>query len=486
MSIRLSVADSLLLRRSRSLVPVVRTTALALLITASFAASGQIPQGDDAEPQNNVLRIDLPTALRLADERNIDIAIYLARITAASARLAQARSLAIPTLRVGTGHSQHHGTIQDTSGQVFDADRASRFVGIGAGTVGPADLALDVNVSDAIFAPLAARQNHAAAQFASDANRHAVLLDVATAYLAWLQAFEESRIAVEILGRATDLATTTSSYARTGEGLEADARLAAVQPLLWRQRRLAADQRAEAAAAALARLLNLDVHVRLEPMETKIPVIDIYSADDDLNTLVDRALTGRPETDQVNSLVAAAEEDLRAQRYGLFVPNVSLRYSTGDFGGGPDSSVATTGHRDDLTLQLYWQLDQLGFGHRAITNEKRAELRQTVLERDKLRDTIAAEVRDDYAAAQSLRAQMQLSASAVEQAQGAYTLHRERIFDRQGIPLEALQAMSSLADAEMAEAATIAAFSTAQVRLHTALGNPLDAAQIERLRSNPR
>jgi outer membrane protein TolC len=462
-----------------------RAAASALLAALTFAAWGQPRSDSGAAPEGGALRIDLATALRLADERNLDIAIYLARVTEASARLAQAHSLGIPTLRVGSGYSRHHGNIQETSGQVIDADRVSRFVGIGAGTVGPGDLALDVDIGDAIFAPLAARQNRAAAESASDANRHAVLLDVATAYLMWLQAREESRIAGEILDRATDLATMTSSYARAGEGLQADAQLAAVQPLLWKQRRLAAEQRATAAAAALTRLLHLDSDVQLEPSESEIPVIDIYSVDDDVDALVERALTGRPETDRLDSLVAAAENELRAERYGLFVPSVSLRYSTGDFGGGPGSSVADSGHRDDLTLQLYWQFDQLGFGHRAVTNEKRAQLRQTELERDKLSDAIAAEVRDDYAEAQSLRAQMQLSASAVEQAQGAYTLHRQRIFDRQGLPLEVLQAMSALADAEMSEAAATVGFSSAQMRLHTALGNPLDAAQIEGLSSNP-
>ncbi|HEU4617270.1 MAG TPA: TolC family protein, partial [Gammaproteobacteria bacterium] len=451
----------------------------------TFAASAQSPPAGGAATEGNALRIDLGTALRLADERNLDIAIYLARVTEASARLARARSLGIPTLRVGAGYNRHTGNIQETGGQVIDADRVSRFVGIGAGSVGPGDLALDVDIGDAIFAPLAARQDRAAAESESDANRHAVLLDVATAYLAWLQAREESRIAAEILDRATDLATMTSSYARAGEGLEADAQLAAVQPLLWRQRRLAAEQRAEAAAAALTRLLHLDAAVRLDPMESEVPVIDLYSVDDDVNALVERALEGRPETDQLDSLVAAGEAELRAQRYGLFVPKVSLRFSSGDFGGGPGSSIADTGHRDDLTLQLYWQLDQLGFGHRALTNEKRAQLRQTELRRDKLRDAIAAEVRDDYTEAQSLRAQMQLSASAVEQAQGAYTLHRRRIFDRQGLPLEALQAMSALADAEMSALTATVGFSAAQIRLHTALGNPVDAAQIERGSSNP-
>ncbi|HEU4619600.1 MAG TPA: TolC family protein, partial [Gammaproteobacteria bacterium] len=100
--------------------------AWALLTALTFAASAQSPPAGGAATEGNALRIDLGTALRLADERNLDIAIYLARVTEASARLARARSLGIPTLRVGAGYNRHRGNIQETSGQVIDADRVSR------------------------------------------------------------------------------------------------------------------------------------------------------------------------------------------------------------------------------------------------------------------------------------------------------------------------------------------------------------------------
>ena len=97
------------------------------------------------------LKIDLGTALRLADERNLDVAIYYERVTAASSQLAQARLLAVPTIRVGSAYDRHHGTIQETSGAIDDVDRVSQFTG--------ATASLGVDVANAVFAPLAARQN---------------------------------------------------------------------------------------------------------------------------------------------------------------------------------------------------------------------------------------------------------------------------------------------------------------------------------------
>jgi outer membrane protein TolC len=451
----------------------VSSVRLALVVVALGAG---VARAQDLPPE--ALEIDLATALRLADERNLDLAIYVERIIEADAKLAQARALAIPTLRVGASYNRHDGTLQETSGNVIDADRSARYGGLGAGAVGAGDLqapgvALGVDLADAIFQPLAARQSLAAARAAGAANRHAVLVAVATAYLRLLEARMENGIVLAAAERARDLAMLTANYAEAGEGLLADAEMAAVQPILWEQRELALVERAAAAEAELVRLLHLDPGVRLEPLEQRVPQLELVAANEDVTLLATRALEGRPEAAQLDALVAAAESDLSAQRYGWFIPNVGLNYSAGRFGGGPGSTIATTGHRDDLALQLYWQLDAFGIGNRARTAEREAQLRRIGLERDKLRDAIVAEVREGYARVRSLRAQLGLADRAVERAREAYTLHRERIYDQQGLPLEAMQAMQTLATAEVTRLGLGAAYSVAQLRLHPALGNPV-------------
>jgi outer membrane protein TolC len=444
-----------------------------VLLLAGAAAHAQAP-----EPSGE-LEIDLPTALRLADERNLDLAIYLTRIAEADARVKQARTLAAPTLRVGASASRHDGTLQETSGNVVDGDRSARFRGLGVGAVGAGDVAppgvsLSVDLADAIFQPLVARQNRAAVGAGAAANRLTVLVDVASAYLEWLRARVENRVTVAALQRAIELATLTRSYADAGEGLPADAALAGVQPLLLEQRRAQAEERSENAAAELARLLHLDDGVQLAPREDELPNVELFDGGEDLGELARRAVEQRPETDQLDALVAAAEHDLTAQRYGWFIPSVALGYSNGSFGGGPGSLVANTGHRDDLSLQVYWQFDALGLGNRAKIDEKRAQLRRSQLERDKLADAIGAEVRRAFARLKSLREQRSFASDAVERARSAFDLHRERIYDQQGLPLEALAALQTLASAELAQLDLEAAYRLAQIRLYTAIGNPLE------------
>ena len=438
--------------------PVARI-ALPLLALAA-AARAPLASADDA------LQIDFGTALKLADERNLDVAIYYERIAAADAALAQARLLAVPTVRIGSAYDRHHGNIQEISGVIDDVDRVSRFTG--------ATASIDVDVASAIFAPLAARQSRDAVRASADVNRHQVLVDVASGYLRLLQARAEAQVIDAALERANDLATLTSSYAQAGEGLVADAQMAAVQPLVWQQRALSAREAVEAATANVARLLHLEAGTALEPIEQTIPTLELYDGSEQLGPLIERALHGRPEAEQLDALHAAAEDELKARRFGWFIPGVALGYASGEFGGAPGSEIANTDHRDDLSLQIYWQFEGFGFGRHARIESDEARLREVALQRDKLHDSIVAEVREAYASTRSRRGQLPLAEAAVEHAAEAYELNRARIYDKQGLPLEALQAMEALATAELARVDALVAYDLAQIRLHTVLGNPLE------------
>lgn len=463
-------------RFANAKVAIVRMSCRFAMLALGLSAGA--PPATAQTGGEQALAIDMPTALRLADERNLDVALYLERVAETSAELSQSRTLAVPTLRVGASYNRQSGGLQETGGIVRDVDRVAQFRGFGAGAVGAGDvqqagLGLEVDVADAIFRPLAARQNHAAAQAASEANRHAVLLDVATAYLDLLKAVMEADITADSRQRAVELATLTANYAEAGEGLLADAELAAVQPLVWEQKHRAAEAAMDVSKARLARLLHLDPAVRLEPTEKAVPVMDIYGPDDDLDDLVARALEARPEKEQYNALVGAAEASLTAERYDLFVPRVSLSYSSGQFGGAPGSSVDSFQHRDDLSLMLYWQFDQLGFANRGRIEQKRSQLRQMEYQRDLLHDAIVAQVREAYARVTSFHEQSELAARAAERAERAYALNRDRIYENEGLPLEALQAMQALADVELLQLEALVGYSQAQIALHTALGNPV-------------
>ena len=185
-------------------------------------------------------------------------------------------------------------------------------------------------------------------------------------------------------------------------------------------------------------------------------------------------LDGRPEAEQLDALLAAAEEELKAQRYGCSSRASSLATA-------PASSAAPRARRSRTpSIVTIWRCSSTGSSTRSAsaterrsTRAKRA-LREIGLQRDKLHDAIVAEVRAAYASTQSRRGQLPLADAAVERAAQAYELQRDRIYDKQGLPLEALQAMQALATAELARIDALVGYDLAQIRLHTALGNPLE------------
>ena len=98
---------------------------LFALILATVAAAY-------AEP----LLIDLPTALRLADEKNTDLAIQVQKVAQAELDKSAAWCQWITTLRVGASYGAQNGALQETDGTIIDVERNSRYAGMGAGAYG--------------------------------------------------------------------------------------------------------------------------------------------------------------------------------------------------------------------------------------------------------------------------------------------------------------------------------------------------------------
>ena len=116
---------------------------LLSLILATAAAT-------HAEP----LLIDLPTALRLADEKNTDLAIQVQKVTLAELDRSAAWYQWIPTLRVGASYGWQNGALQETDGNIIDVERNSRYAGMGAGAYGAGmpirpGLSMGVDLSEA-------------------------------------------------------------------------------------------------------------------------------------------------------------------------------------------------------------------------------------------------------------------------------------------------------------------------------------------------
>ncbi|HIL69600.1 MAG TPA: TolC family protein [Verrucomicrobia bacterium] len=421
------------------------------------------------------LPIDLATALKLARAQNSDIALARETVKQATAQLKQKKYLLIPDLSFGASIHHTDGPLQETGGSILDVSRSSSHFGAGSGAVGAGSptvpgLSLTVNLADAYFEPLAARQNQAAVIAAGDAVHNNLLLEVAQAYLGLVGPQAHVAVAEENVQNASELAQYTRDFAASGEGLHSDAQRAEVQRLISTGNLEATRGNLVAAGAELARLLHLEASVELQPVDKDVASILLINPVRSLHELVATALKSRPEIKQSLALVNRAEQRIKQSKYSPFVPNIALSASAGGFGGGTGSNFGDPDGRTDLNALVYWRFKNFGLGEKERIKERRSILAQSKHSREGLIDQIIAEVKLAHSQVNSHQKQIAIAEAAVKSAQSSFVLNRSRIFERQGLPIEMLQALQSLASARQYYVNTVTAFNQAQYRLYTSIG----------------
>jgi outer membrane protein TolC len=433
------------------------------------------------DPGQRALPINLPTALQLAGTNPLDIAAASERLRLAAAQLREAKTLWLPNIQFGVDYFRHDGRIQDVQGNVFQDHKGAFLAGCGPN--------LALSVTDAIYSPLAAKQVVRARQHELQAATNDSLLAVAEAYFNVQQARGGLAGAIEATQRTAELARRTEELAKDLvpplEAVRVHAELAKRQ-----QTELAARERWRLASAELVRLLRLDPSAQIEPVEPPQLRIDLLPLDQPVDSLIEIALTNRPELAAQQALVQASLKRLKQERVRPLVPSVLLRgaatnpagtLSSGAFGGGLNGTVSNYGFRNDIDLQLVWQLNGFGLGNRARVDQRRAENQLALVDLFRAQDRVAADTSQAYA-------QAQLAARAVEVTERGLRLAIEsadlnlvavknpkREGEKNVIvvrPAEAVASVQTLGQAYADYYAAVADANRAQYRLYRALGQP--------------
>ena len=172
------------------LLLAVNLSAQTTGVTAAPEKSGQISV------------IDLPTVLRLAEAQNIDIQIAREKLNEANAGHTSALSQFFPWLSPGVSYRRHDNLIQTVEGRLIDVHKQSYAPGA---TVGA-----QLDIGDAIYESLAARQQARAADFAVAAQRQETAATAAQNYFALLLA----QAAVGIAGESVRLSANYEAQIR--------------------------------------------------------------------------------------------------------------------------------------------------------------------------------------------------------------------------------------------------------------------------------
>ena len=235
---------------------------------------------------------------------------------------------------------------------------------------------------------------------------------MAVAYYELLRAEGLRAVNLQMRGETAEVANITAKYAATGVGREADAERAATELAQRETDVLETEGQVMIASANLCRLLNLDPSLRLHVTDGWVVPTPIVPDPITLSELVAMAMLQRPDLAERRAAIQEAFLSLQSARVLPFSPNTLVGFSAGTFGGGsnlvasgtppapttPGPRFGNFASRDDFDVVVYWTLQNLGYGNRALIDAARARLRQSDFQQLIVLNQARAEVATAYAA----------------------------------------------------------------------------------------
>ncbi|MCZ2343265.1 MAG: TolC family protein [Bacteroidales bacterium] len=446
-----------------------------------MATIGEAPM----EVMGNAHTLDLGIALQLAGVDNPTVNLARERVREAVALQLAARSLLLPTLIAGGNVRLHVGPLQDEPGNFWNNNVQSFYTGLGSGVVGTnppsiPGVRLFAHLGDAVYEPLAARQQVAVRSYGSWAIQNQILLNVAVAYLNLIAAEAQLEIYRQSESEVAEIAKITADFAATGQGTPADANRVATNTDLVQRQISEAEGMVAVASARLCQLLNLDPSLQLHTPGGPVESIRLVSENADTESFVQTAIRSRPELMARVAGVREAQTRVRQEKYRPLFPVISAGYSSGGFGTGGNlvnESLGRLTPRSDFDVYAVWTLQNFGFGNLARTRKANATVGQALADYDVMLNQVRQEVISAQAETRAAHQQVAMAQIALTASEEGYKLERERIRLGQGRPIEVLDSFRQLLDSRTELVRAIIAFNTAQFRLFVAIGNtPIDGS----------
>jgi len=424
------------------------------------AAIPRSPAAESAapEPGDGLQTIDLPTALRLAGINNLDLALVREAENNAKAANDAATLRFFPWLQLGANYDKHSGAKQvNPSGAIPEFSTV---------LLEPAaTLNAQLDIGEAIFQKLAARQQQAAAGYGVDTQRNDSAFAAAGAYYDLVYAATAEDIARDALRISQDYEHQLDRAVSIGMVNRSELLRASVQT----QRDLVVlrgvQNTVHAASTALATLLHLDVAVRLQSAERIVSPVTLVSLDTSTANLIDSALGARPELKGSAAAISAAEEQRRGARFGPLIPSLDAQAIYGLQRGGPDNYLGPTESSRDYLVGLNWRFGPGGLLDFSRTEAADSQLRTQHLRDAQLRDAISQQVIDALNAARTRFDQIGLAKHSVELAEQSLKLSTQRREFGVYAVLEVIQAQQDLTQARTDYAQALTQYAKAQYAL---------------------
>jgi outer membrane protein TolC len=420
-----------------------------------------------------VQRLTLGDAARLAAERSPSVLEAQARVEGAEARVVGTTAELLPSVDADlmqTGRTFNTASFgldfPTPPGQppLFDPD------GEVVGPVRGVDLRAraDVPLLDmgAWRRRRTARSNVTAARQDVEAASEAAALVAARAYVSTLRAKEEISARQQDLALAEDLLDVAHGLVESGVGVAIDETRAQSQVATIRAQLLAVEHRAAASELALRRAVRVEDGLAIDLADelTSLPTGPIPSEDD----AVALALERRRDVTATVAREAAAENAVAATRAGR-LPRITASVDQGFYGRRYGNLLNTYSWSVRLTVPLFDGRDRS-----AQLREGQSRVREIGYRLDALREEIVFEVRRsllDLAAAEQLAAaadeRQRIAELEVEQ-------ENERVAAGVAGTADAVRAAMRLNEARTARLEALSAVQESRIALAAATGTVID------------
>ncbi len=442
----------------------IRDCRLLLTILAASMPAMHLPSFGAQTTNGSSYPIDLPATLRLAGAQNLDIQIARERLKEAEAERTSALERFFPWVAPGVSYHRRDGVAQGVpSGIISDAHFQSYYPG--------ATLSAQVDLGDAIYKSLAAKQLVKASDQALETQRQDTILNAAQGYFDLAKAKALVEVITDALKTSQDYQQQLHEAVASGIAFKGDELRVQTQTKNYQIALRQGVEQQRVVAVNLARILHLDSRVELVPQDAGLTRLTLIEPGTAMDTLVERALRSRPELKESQALILAARESKKGAVYGPLIPSIGAQVFGGGLGGGPDGGPSNFGAEGDYLVGLSWRIGPGGLFDSGRVRASKARLAATEFGKAKLKDDITSQVVAGLTRLQSLSEQIVLAEGNLASASETLRLTRERKQFGVGVVLEDIQAEQELERARSQYVNALAEFNKAQYGLSRAVGS---------------
>ena len=406
-----------------------------------------------------LLAVDLPTVVRVASARAIDVREARERVKSAEGRYEAAVEALFPVVAPTFAWQHLDGVNQNANGTLVSTNFSN--------LVPAVTLQWIVNPGRVYYDIVASRRRLDATREQERASELDTLRVAANQFYDLVLAQATVAVAQQSVRQSEEALRLTARRVRAGTALAADESRARASLAGRRQDLILALNNFYQASVALTVTLHLDATVTLVPGPSAIAQSTLVRDDLPIDQAIATAVEHRPDLRSARSLLAAAKADTGAVTWGALGPQLQAAYSAGALRTEVGGQTLGPHEQQKASASAGFALGLSTFGQVKAAN---ANARAAALDVERRLDQVRAQIvsaQQDSAASALL---IPIASEQVAAAEEALRLAQANVTAGTMLLLDVLQAEDELDNARLRYARAVAHYNQSQVRLLAALG----------------